>query len=84
MPRPKLLLVGLSIVMFTMLSSTDRVGLPQAVESNEPVARHRALWPRASCQFMDRPYSIYLSIYLSIGINVRFAAMMADVGDGLL
>jgi len=25
-----------------------------------------------------------LSIYLSIGINVRFAAMMADVGDGLL
>jgi len=24
------------------------------------------------------------SIYLSIGINVRFAAMMADVGDGLL
>jgi len=23
-------------------------------------------------------------IYLSIGINVRFAAMMADVGDGLL
>jgi len=26
----------------------------------------------------------YLSIYLSIGINVRFAAMMADVGDGLL
>jgi len=27
---------------------------------------------------------IYLSIYLSIGINVRFAAMMADVGDGLL
>jgi len=27
---------------------------------------------------------IHLSIYLSIGINVRFAAMMADVGDGLL
>jgi len=25
-----------------------------------------------------------LNIYLSIGINVRFAAMMADVGDGLL
>jgi len=25
-----------------------------------------------------------VSIYLSIGINVRFAAMMADVGDGLL
>jgi len=25
-----------------------------------------------------------LAIYLSIGINVRFAAMMADVGDGLL
>jgi len=25
-----------------------------------------------------------MSIYLSIGINVRFAAMMADVGDGLL
>jgi len=25
-----------------------------------------------------------LSIYLSIGINVRFAAMLADVGDGLL
>jgi len=24
------------------------------------------------------------SIYLSIGINVRFAAMMADVGDGRL
>jgi len=24
-----------------------------------------------------------VSIYLSIGINVRFAAMMADVGDGL-
>jgi len=29
-------------------------------------------------------FHIYLSIYLSIGINVRFAAMMADVGDGLL
>jgi len=27
---------------------------------------------------------ISISIYLSIGINVRFAAMMADVGDGLL
>jgi len=25
-----------------------------------------------------------ITIYLSIGINVRFAAMMADVGDGLL
>jgi len=29
-------------------------------------------------------FEIILSIYLSIGINVRFAAMMADVGDGLL
>jgi len=28
--------------------------------------------------------AVHLSIYLSIGINVRFAAMMADVGDGLL
>jgi len=28
--------------------------------------------------------STIISIYLSIGINVRFAAMMADVGDGLL
>jgi len=27
---------------------------------------------------LNRP----ISIYLSIGINVRFAAMMADVGDG--
>jgi len=27
---------------------------------------------------------VAVSIYLSIGINVRFAAMMADVGDGLL
>jgi len=25
-----------------------------------------------------------LDSHLSIGINVRFAAMMADVGDGLL
>jgi len=30
------------------------------------------------------PLAMYNSIYLSIGINVRFAAMMADVGDGLL
>jgi len=29
-------------------------------------------------------YILYTYIYLSIGINVRFAAMMADVGDGLL
>jgi len=29
-------------------------------------------------------YPLFVSIYLSIGINVRFAAMMADVGDGLL
>jgi len=29
-------------------------------------------------------FTFDISIYLSIGINVRFAAMMADVGDGLL
>jgi len=39
-------------------------------------------WPVA---FLCRPDNLdNLSIYLSIGINVRFAAMMADVGDGLL
>jgi len=27
---------------------------------------------------------VLLQLNLSIGINVRFAAMMADVGDGLL
>jgi len=39
---------------------------------------------------LSDPYNIFTlnltvciqSIYLSIGINVRFAAMMADVGDG--
>jgi len=31
-----------------------------------------------------RSLALNISIYLSIGINVRFAAMMADVGDGLL
>jgi len=32
----------------------------------------------------NEPKYKLISIYLSIGINVRFAAMMADVGDGLL
>jgi len=46
---------------------------------------HKFIWSN----FLIDPTSLYLnvdlvSIYLSIGINVRFAAMMADVGDGLL
>jgi len=41
-------------------------------------------WLRLNRIIWDFAKDFYLSIYLSIGINVRFAAMMADVGDGLL